>query len=282
MPVPRGFLEISADAAAMGPFSDVYPQGAASLSYPVFGRFLVYWGDPKAPVPSRVTDYPAAVLYGGPAPFGWTSQTLATRVREWAATLAPHAGAGPGAWLVVALPSAFLVPPEALPFPHRDFRWAWFIDQGPPAQYALEGVKLAPLFRNLSTKQLDLPPPLGAGPVAIAGMAPGEDAMAEEDVIDPIVQVWLTPEEAALEPTLDVWPAWVELGATPKVWAIHDVWESIESGIWRLVSRSQPTYETEQQAKSWKSSWLVKNFGKSGFKSPYVWVHKSGGWELAA
>jgi len=337
MPVPRGFLEIAVAAEAMGPLRDKYPQGAAQLAYPVFGRYILYWGDPNAPVPNRVLTYPMAVLYGGPGPFQWVSKDLPAMVRQWAATLTPKAGAGPGSWLVVALPVAFLVPPEALAFPWRDFRWSWFIENEPSPQYALEGVPLAVLFRNLTTKHLDLPPPLGPGPTAIAGdfllealgwESPWERAkrswegwddaeiqrelaaarelvagtLEDEDEIDPPVTTWLTPEEAALEAgvpelpagTLEVpgpLPFHIEenigaateeiLGAEPKVWAIHDVWESVESGIWRLVARSKPTYETEQQAKSWKSSWLVKNFGASGFKSPYVWVHKAGSWRLA-
>lgn len=290
MPVPRGFLELSVDAAAMGPFSDLYPQGAANITYPVFGRFLLYWGDPKAPVPPRVTDYPAAVLYGGPAPFGWVSKSLSTFVRQWAATLAPREGAGPGSWLVVALPVAFLVPKEALSFPWTDFRWSWFVDQAPPAQYALEGVKLAPLFRNLSTRQLDLPPPLGPGPTAIAGELAELDPVAtllagmleEEDEIDPVMRLWLLPERAELE-DLPIHPTSIEqqigtdeLGA----WSVHDVWESPESGMHRLISRNGPIWETASAARSWKNSWVVKNFGKpeASFRSPTVWLWTGSAW----
>ncbi len=169
MPVPRGFLEINVASEAMGPFRELYPQGAAQLNYPVFGRYLLYWGDPGAPVPTRVLEYPHSILYGGPAPFSWVSKDLPGFVRQWAATLPPKEGGGAGTWLVVAMPVGFLVPPEALPFPYKDFRWNWFLESEPPAQYSLEGNKLAPLFRNLTTHLLDLPPPLGPGPTAIAG-----------------------------------------------------------------------------------------------------------------
>lgn len=301
MPVPRGFLELSVDPAAMGPFSDIYPQGAANLDYPVFGRFLVYWGDPKASVPSRVTDYPAAVLYGGPAPFGWVSKTLPTFVRQWAAKLASRADAGPGSWLVVALPVAFLVPKEALAFPWTDFRWSWFVDQAPPAQYAVEGVKLAPLFRNLSTRQLDLPPPLGPGPTAIAG------PLADEDDVDPVMRTWVTADRAELEPSLVIHPESIELGTmaetlpavdesmgpqvgttgTPTFWTVRDTWvrkegtgyQTTSEWEWQLYNRMPGTYMTRAQAKSDAAGRNASLFGKLPQQFPHNWLWNGQSWE---
>ncbi len=75
----------------------------------------------------------------------------------------------------------------------------------------------------------------------------------------------------------------LELGAAAKVWAVHDVWETPESGIWRLVSRSQPIWQTERDAHGWEGTWHVQNFGKpmAGFRSPTAWVWKSGRWQRA-
>lgn len=78
-------------------------------------------------------------------------------------------------------------------------------------------------------------------------------------------------------------PRELELGAEAKIWAVHDVWETPESGIWRLVSRSQPVFQTEREARSWDGTWYSQSFGKGlGFQSPYTWIWKGGGWQRAA
>src|SRR3972149_7022825 len=234
MPLPPGFFALSPLEGALGPFADA--RKATDTNFPVFARFRIRWwpeGLVESPrLPNAPLHYPAAVLYGGPAPREWAEKSLPSWVSQWTRSLAAPANVPAGTWYLEIDHPVLLVPPEALFFPYQDFRWSWFYDQAEPDVYQIEGQKSLPQFRNLRTGQWDRPGPFGnmfneVPPVAISGteeppikvaLVPEltlEQAAAtmtakvpqlispdEENEIDPPVRTWLTE---------DAWAAGVEL-----------------------------------------------------------------------
>ncbi len=237
MPLPPGFFALSPLEGALGPFAGA--RKPTDTNFPVFGRFRIRWwpeGLVESPrLPNAPLSYPAAVLYGGPAPRQWVERTLPAWVSQWARSLPPPASAPAGRWYVEANPVVLLVPPEALSFPYTDFRWSWFRDQVEPDIYQIEGQKSLPQFRNLRTGMWDRPGPYGnmfneVPPVAISGteeppikvaLVPEltlEQAAAtmsskvpqlispeEENEIDPPVKTWLTEDAWATGVELPPW-----------------------------------------------------------------------------
>lgn len=245
MPLPSGFFELSPLPGALGPFEGW--RKTTDDSFPAFGRFRIKWrpeGLMDAPrLQPMALGYPAAVLYGGPAPQAWTKQNLATWVAQWSNTLPAPADAPPGRWEVEVDAPALLVPPEALPFPYGDFRWVWALEQQKPDVYQIEGMTTLPQFRNLRTGMWDRPGPfgnmfgeippvsVGAEPQKVALVAEGTPETGGpapqpkvemipkelEDEVDPPSATWVTPEQDELSP---VWPPWIvddnNIGAEPR------------------------------------------------------------------
>lgn len=223
--LPTGFLELAPGPASLGPFLDSYPAGTDDPNFPVLVRVRLYWGKPGEPAPVAAQGYPAAVLYGGPAPMAWALSTLPGWVRDWAATLQPPAGASADGsrWLVLLGVPALLVPPEALAFPYTDFRWIWLHEQTPADTYRIEGTRADHDFRNVRTGALEGPPAFGDGRTAIAGCTcPPQAASAQppsggpssvelysdSDAWDPRAITWLTEDEWRIHGG-GVWPYWI-------------------------------------------------------------------------
>src|SRR3972149_4583679 len=189
MPLPPGFFALSPLEGALGPFADA--RKATDTNFPVFARFRIRWwpeGLVESPrLPNAPLHYPAAVLYGGPAPREWAEKSLPSWVSQWTRSLAAPANVPAGTWYLEIDHPVLLVPPEALFFPYQDFRWSWFYDQAEPDVYQIEGQKSLPQFRNLRTGQWDRPGPFGnmfneVPPVAISGTE------------EPPIKVALVPE----------------------------------------------------------------------------------------
>lgn len=224
MSVPAGFFELSPLPGALGPSAATRPKGIEDASFPILARMRLYWGKPNEPAPATAQGYPASVLYGGPVPREWGMNTLPGWVRDWAATLAPPAGAASDGsrWLVLLGPPAFLVPPEALAFPYSDFRWVWTLEQGPGDLYQIEGVPNLLQFRNLRTGQWDRPGAFGNMPTAVAGDELGgctclptastkvtnPQLLEDTDEVDPRCVTWLTEDEWRLHGRV-LWPVWI-------------------------------------------------------------------------
>lgn len=226
MSVPAGFFELSPLPGSLGPLAAKRPAGIEDPTYPVLVRMRLYWGKPGEPAPANVQGYPASVLYGGPVPRQWGMNILPAWVRDWAATLAPPAGASSDGsrWLVLLGPPAFLVPPEALAFPFSDFRWLWMLEQGPGDLYQVEGAPGQLQFRNLTTGSFDRPGAFGSGPTSVAGDELGgctcplnadvkaqkndPELTADSDEIDPRAITWLT-EEDWVNNGSGIWPVWI-------------------------------------------------------------------------
>lgn len=240
MPLPSGFFALSPLEGALGPFAD--SRKPTDSNFPVFARFRIRWwpeGLVETPrLPNAPLSYPAAVLYGGPAPREWAEKTLPAWVSQWTRSLAPPENAPAGRWYLETNHVVLLVPPEALFYPYQDFRWSWFYDQAEPDVYQIEGQKALPQFRNLRTGQWDRPGPFGnmfneVPPVAISGdqdppvrvaIVPELNeawraldsaasqlkaqliSKAEEDEVDPPVRTWLT--EDAWADGIE-WPPWI-------------------------------------------------------------------------
>ncbi len=224
MSLPIGFLELAPGPSSLGPFASSFPAGTEDPTFPVFVRLRLYWGKPGEPAPASAQGYPAAVLYGGPAPMAWALSTLPAWVRDWSQTLQPPAGgsADGSRWLVLLGAPALLVPHEALAFPHSDFRWTWLLEHAAGDRYTIEGTRSEPDYRNTRTGAIEGPPALGAGPTAIAGCtcppkasaapasggASSVEAYADSDEWDPRAIVWLTEDEWAIHGG-GVWPWWI-------------------------------------------------------------------------
>ncbi len=169
MPVPQGFVELNPVPWAGGPFrvtqrdangNDIFP-----FTYPAFWRGRVLWSPTGAIEGVPLEDqyhWPSWTLYGGPTMLGWAGQKgpgvrsdITAYLAQWAATLPRKSPAG--AWVILEQNPALLTPAEARPYPRTAFLWSWSWEPDMPPRYNIEGVKVAPLFRNTVTMQFDNP-----------------------------------------------------------------------------------------------------------------------------